>query len=312
MNICVTGGLGYIGRHIVENLCRKGHKVTVIDKNSYGKLLPILVERYPDINIHISDIFDMDLNIFFNEHQIETVIHLASETSVRDAVNPRVNVLDLGVQVWLAAANTVCVKRFINMSSAAANQPSVPEDRESEDISYGLAKHILDYRIAQYMDNSTKTFNLRLHNPYGHTRSLPFSDHKESLWFNMVKCVNNGDMLNLTTNTGDEHGTATRDWINIFDVTEIVVRFATHDTKHYERKPHWEIGSGNALTAYKFTQAFNTIEDVDLQINFVPFPSQDVLAQVCDPSKSFEYLDFRSKVGPRIYSNSYLNGVYWT
>lgn len=312
MNICVTGGLGYIGRHVVESLCQKGHNVTVIDKNSYGKLLPILVERYPDINIHITDLFHMDLYAFFHEYQIETVIHLASETSVRDAIDPLRNVLELGEHVWSAAALAPSVKRFINMSSAAANDPTFPMEGGSENMNYGLAKHILDYRISKYMDNDTKTFNLRLHNSYGHTRSLPFSDHKESLWFNMVKCTYTGDVLNLTTNTGDEYGTAMRDWINIFDVTEIVTRFATHDAKYYERIPYWEIGSGNALSAYKFTQAFNTIEDVDLQIKFVPFASEDILVQTCDPSRTFKYLDFRSKVGPRIYSNSYLNGVYWT
>lgn len=312
MNICVTGGLGYIGRHVVESLCQKGHSVTVIDKNSYGKLLPILVERYPGINIHITDLFDMDLYAFFQEYQIETVIHLASETLVRGAIDPLRNVLKLGEHVWSAAALAPSVKRFINMSSAAANDPTFPLEGGSENMNYGLAKHILDCHISHQMTDDTKTFNLRLHNPYGHTRSLPFSDHKESLWFNLVKCVSTGDMLNLTTKTGDEFGTAIRDWINIFDVTEIVVRFATHNTRAYEHRSHWEIGSGIALSAYKFTQVFNTIEDVDLQIKFIPFASEDILVQTCDPSKTFKYLDFRSKVGPRIYSNSYLNGVYWT
>ena len=308
MKICVTGGLGYIGRHLVDHLCKAGHVVVVIDKNSYGKLTPLLAEKYDNLEIHIDDLFDMDLQVFFHTKNIETVVHLASETSVRDPINPRRNVLELGVHVWSAGVMTTCVNRFINMSSAAAMDKSSSFD--NDEFSYGDCKRILDYRIGQYMDNDTKTYNLRLHNPYGHSRALPFSEHKESLWFNMAKCISSGDILNLSTTTGDEFGTAVRDWINIFDVTEIIARFATHDIRYYERRPYWEIGSGINITAYKFTQLFNIIEDVNVEIQFVPFDERDILVQPSNPRKTFEYLDFRSKVGPRIYSNSYLNGVY--
>lgn len=306
MKICITGGLGYIGRHLVENLCKQGHDVIVIDKNSYGKLLPVLTERYANLSIHITDLFDMELVPFFYDNQIETVIHLASETN-----NPELNVLSLGAHVWTAAAMTCSVNRFINISDIG-NSDLNYEGCRKEPLDYIGSKRALEYRIAKYMDNDTKTFNVRIDSVYGHSHSLPFSDHKKSLWFDLVNCVNTGDTLNLPTSTGDERGTVTNDWINIFDVVEIISKFATHSTHYYERTPHWVIGIGEGCTAYNFTRIFNTIEDVAVQINFVPNTSQDIIGHACDPRRAFKYLDFRSKVGPRIYSNSYLNGVYLT
>ena len=36
MNICVTGGAGFIGSHLVDRLIKEGHRVQVIDNLSSG------------------------------------------------------------------------------------------------------------------------------------------------------------------------------------------------------------------------------------------------------------------------------------
>lgn len=309
MNICVTGGLGYIGRHIVDRLCSQGHKVLVIDQNSYGKLTPFLTLKYPNINIHIDNIFDMDLPELFKENQIESVIHLASETSVCNTVKPLVNILGLGSYVF-KSAKLAHVKTFVHASSAAAGHTGISFDNS---IGYGGAKLALERLInTQSTYGDMKSFNLRLHNPYGHSHSLPFSDHKESLWFNLVNCIETGDTLKLTTRTGCEKGTAIRDWINIFDVTDIFTKFATMNHDNTVKRDYWDVGTGIGLSAYLFTTNYITVEDISVSINFVGFNPQEMETSVSDSTDTYEYINFRSKVGPRIYSNSYLNGVYST
>ncbi|MDK2923363.1 MAG: UDP-glucose 4-epimerase, partial [Pseudothermotoga sp.] len=37
-NILVTGGVGFIGSHLVDALIREGHRVVVVDNLSSGKI----------------------------------------------------------------------------------------------------------------------------------------------------------------------------------------------------------------------------------------------------------------------------------
>ena len=51
-NICVTGGLGFIGSHVVVKLINEGHKVSILDtKTDYGiidkeELNAVMQERF--------------------------------------------------------------------------------------------------------------------------------------------------------------------------------------------------------------------------------------------------------------------------
>ena len=38
MNILITGGAGFIGSHLVEQLLKKNHKISVIDNLSTGRI----------------------------------------------------------------------------------------------------------------------------------------------------------------------------------------------------------------------------------------------------------------------------------
>ena len=78
------------------------------------------------------------------------------------------------------------------------------------------------------------------------------------------------------------------------------------------KRDYWDVGTGIGLSAYLFTTNYITVEDISVSINFVDFNPQEMETSVSDSTDTYEYINFRSKVGPRIYSNSYLNGVYST
>ena len=59
-NVIVTGGLGFIGSHIVEELM-KNNKVTIIDNLSTGKMENLNNPNHPNLNIIKGDLNDLDL-----------------------------------------------------------------------------------------------------------------------------------------------------------------------------------------------------------------------------------------------------------
>lgn len=69
MKVIVTGGNGYIGRHVVQELLNQNHEVTVIDKNVTAPLPQV---QYSDI-----DIFSSDNTIYEKTGKPDICIHLA-------------------------------------------------------------------------------------------------------------------------------------------------------------------------------------------------------------------------------------------
>lgn len=85
--ICVTGGAGFIGSHLVRLLVNKypDYKIVNLDKLTYAGNLANLtdIEDKPNYEFVKGDIVDTDfINDLFKQHQFDAVIHLAAESHV--------------------------------------------------------------------------------------------------------------------------------------------------------------------------------------------------------------------------------------
>jgi len=87
MNILVTGGAGYIGSVVVEELVRDGHEVTVYDNLSKGhrESVPASVEFV------LGELLDSaKFTNTLQRRQIEALIHMAADSLVGESVeNPK-------------------------------------------------------------------------------------------------------------------------------------------------------------------------------------------------------------------------------
>lgn len=312
MNICITGGLGYIGRHLVDNLCNAGHNVLVIDREDYKDqgITDFFQDKYTNFNFVHQDIHNIVVDDYFKDYKIEAVIHLASLTDARGHnSNYESGIYQIAMDVFNAACSAG-VKTFVNASSA-----SVYARLEGIATEYGFAKYMAEKNMLvkkNKYDYVPNLYNLRLFNPYGHSNVIPFSKHKTGLWFNAVRASREDTPISLRSKTLNYKGTCVRDWINIFDVVEIFTRFALKPADEYVEKPHWDVGTGQGICSYIFIKHFITIEDISLDINYIEADPSDVEYSVSSPENTNEFIKFRSAVGPKLYSNSYLNGVYVT
>ena len=81
-NILVTGGAGYIGSHIVEQLIKLKKKVTIIDNLSTGKRRLINKKA----KFYKGDIRNIKkINFIIKSNKIDSIIHLAASLSVGES-----------------------------------------------------------------------------------------------------------------------------------------------------------------------------------------------------------------------------------
>src|SRR5579872_6339273 len=81
MRILVTGGAGFIGSHLADELVRRQHTVTVVDNLSHGRRDNIAAPRHSYTFIK-ADIRH-DLGRIFKRTKPEVVFHLAAQIDLR-------------------------------------------------------------------------------------------------------------------------------------------------------------------------------------------------------------------------------------
>ncbi|HEV2903694.1 MAG TPA: UDP-glucose 4-epimerase GalE, partial [Pyrinomonadaceae bacterium] len=132
----VTGGAGYIGSVVVEELLRDDHQVVVYDNLAKGHRQTVPA-NVPFIE---SDLIDRERLIeAFREHEIEAVIHMAADSLVGESVQKpdkyyRNNVV-AGLSL-LDAMRDVGVKRLVFSSTAAVYGEPEKQPIEETDLTY--------------------------------------------------------------------------------------------------------------------------------------------------------------------------------
>src|SRR3989344_5054778 len=118
MKIIVTGGAGFIGSHIVDELLKKNHDVCIIDNLSTGKKQFINKKA----KFYYQDILE-NISFIFEKEKPEIIIHAAAQTMLRESLkNPifdaKTNIL--GTINVLEACRNACVKKIIYTSTGGA------------------------------------------------------------------------------------------------------------------------------------------------------------------------------------------------
>ena len=148
MRYLVTGGAGFIGSNIVDELVRRNHDVVVLDNLSTGKEENLKVVR-KKIDVRNQSITDLPA-VQSACKGADYVIHLAALASVpRSVQNPlETNCVNIdGTLNVLLAARDSKVRRFVFAASSSAygEAPDLPktESMPSSPISpYGVTKYV--------------------------------------------------------------------------------------------------------------------------------------------------------------------------
>ena len=179
----VTGGAGFIGSHLSEELVRRGHRVRVLDNLSTGKRRNL--EHIPGVELLEGDLADLDA-CHRAVQGIDYVLHQGAIASVpRSVVDPVTsNTANIsGSLNILVAARDAKVRRLVyaGSSSAYGDAPTLPkrEDMPTKPQSpYALQKLVAEQYCQMFTElYGLETVTIRYFNVFGPRQdpSSPYS-----------------------------------------------------------------------------------------------------------------------------------------
>lgn len=240
-NILVTGGAGFIGSHLVENLLgENAWNVTVID--NFNEFYPPPIKRAnlssvienPSLNLYEMDICcQASLERVFAQNAFDAIVHLAAWAGVRPSLlNPKlyteVNVS--GTLNLLEMAKKYGVRQFVFGSSSSvyginSKIPFSEDDRISQTISpYAATKaagELYCHTFAHLYD--IRAVCLRFFTVYGARQRPDLAIHKFS------KQIREGKPIQMF---GD--GSTRRDYTYVDDIIQGVRAAIDYDKAKFE------------------------------------------------------------------------------
>jgi UDP-glucose 4-epimerase len=240
--ILVTGGLGFVGSHLVDALLARGDSVTVLDNLFSGTERPL---PHPRCRVILGDIrSDQDLETALEG--VSQIIHLAADVTIRESMDNFLENVDVNLMGTLKVLQKIRarkIERFIlasSMSVYADGQPGLPvaENHPLIPLSpYGVSKLAAEQMCAQVLgDLGISHVALRYFNIFGPGQKY---SSKVGVITAFIRQLREGLPLQIY---GD--GTQSRDYVHVHDIVAGTIAALKSSPGTYN------LGTGKATTLH--------------------------------------------------------------
>jgi len=293
MRFLITGGAGFLGSVLANELLRQGHQVRVLDDLSAGD--PERLDRR--VLFTRGDVCDIP-RLWTLLQGVDCVYHLAARVSVSESIlYPRdYNQINVGGTVSvMEAMRDAGIKRVIFSSSGALygeqEQQPIREDAVPHPTSpYAASKVAAEYYVSTIGALwGIETVSLRIFNVYGPGQQLPPA-HAPVIPQFIKQALSGGSLVIF----GD--GTQTRDFVYLDDVIAALVAAATARSVN---RQVINVGSGRETSINELVREIATVGGHELHTLYNRQESGGVSRLVADISLAREKLGWSPRIGLR-------------
>ena len=227
MKVLVIGGAGYIGSHVVKEMMKAGHKVTVFDNLSSGLRVNLFPENdFIYGNILIPEDLDAAFSLGF-----DAFVHLAAFKAAGESmIKPEkysVNNITGTLNIMNAAVKHNCMKMIFPSSAATFGEPQylpIDEQHPQNPINYyGFTKLKIEEFMTWYDQlkglkfAALRYFNAAGYDPDGEIRGL--EQKPENLLPRVMEAALGQRKLKVFgTDYDTRDGTCIRDYVHVTDL----------------------------------------------------------------------------------------------
>jgi UDP-glucose 4-epimerase len=274
--VLITGGAGFIGRHLATHLTDHDVAVTVLDNESLGDRRHLDLDRVRFVGGDLRSPDDVRTALAGQD----AVVHLAADTRVMDSIEDPTHNFDnnvVGTFNLLNACRELGVSRVVAASTGGAIlgevDPPVHEEMAPMPTSpYGASKLMLEGYLSAYGSSyGLSSCALRFSNIYG-----PRSFHKGSVVAAFFKQVL-ADQQPVVYGDGSQ----TRDYLYVGDLVEAIrVAMLSDVTGPYQ------LGSGHGTTLNQLLDAMRTVTGLPIEVDYQDFRAGEVRDTWCQVDKA--------------------------
>lgn len=286
MKILVTGGAGFIGSSLVDELIKdKSNVVVIVDDLSMGKRENIPNSR--KITFYEKSVIDYKfMEALLIQEKFQYIYHLAAVASVADSIERPAYTHQVNLESTLNILETIrknklSIKKMLFSSSAAVygDDPTLPK-KETSPIKpktpYAIDKYSSEQFVLRYGElYSIQTVAVRFFNVYG-PKQNPKSPYSGVLSI-LKDSIDNNRSFKVF---GD--GEQYRDFVFINDVVRAIIHLATSPKCIHEV---YNVGTGKKTSLNDVIKNFQEILNSNIPIEYSESRVGDIRHSYADINK---------------------------
>lgn len=290
MRVLVTGGAGYIGSVIVEQLIAEGNSVVVYDSLEYGHKAAL----HPNADFVKGNVSDLSLlSSTMKKYEIEAVIHMAAYIQAGESVQDPLKYFKNNVGSGLVLVEAMIahgVKKLVYSSTAALyGDPEtlpIPEDEPQKPTNpYGESKlafeKMLPWLAKSYGITCTA---LRYFNAAGATKMNGEAHSPESHLIPLIlKAAFESTSVEVYgTDYPTVDGTGVRDYVHVLDLARAHVLALGRETGDFQA---YNVGTGQGHSVQEVIDTTRKVTGKEIKVRYLPRRSGDQAATVAASEK---------------------------